>query len=104
MLLQQFLSKSTTKKVTGYIPDLILLFLSVARLVRICCKQAIVKLKALPTDEQDTVASIILADLEDESLWDAKFAKSKNGLAKLAEIAMLEYREGKTQELDPISD
>ena len=64
-------------------------------------EQAIAKLKNLPANEQDAIAAMILAELEDERHWDEAFARSPDVLAKLAAEAMVEYRVGKTQELDP---
>lgn len=46
---------------------------------------------------------MILEELEDEVRWDATFAKSQDILTKLAGEAMAEYRAGKTQELDLLS-
>lgn len=62
---------------------------------------AIAKLQTLPENEQNVIASIILAEIEDERRWDEAFSRSPNVLAKLAASAMAEYRAGKTQELDP---
>ena len=64
-------------------------------------EQAITRLKNLPANEQDAIAAMILAELEDERHWDEAFARSPDILAKLATEAMAEYRAGKTQELDP---
>jgi hypothetical protein len=64
-------------------------------------EQAIAKLKNLPATEQDAIAAMILAELEDERRWDEAFTRSPDMLAKLAGKAMAEYRAGKTQELDP---
>ena len=64
-------------------------------------EEAITKLKILPQNEQNAMASIILDELEDESRWDKSFANSPDLLAKLAGEAMEEYHAGKTQELDP---
>jgi hypothetical protein len=44
---------------------------------------------------------MILEELEDEQRWDEAFSRSPDTLAKLAAMAMNEYRAGKTQELDP---
>ncbi|EHC11724.1 hypothetical protein [Fischerella thermalis] len=54
-------------------------------------EQAITKLKTLPASEQDAIAAMILAELEDEVRWDATFAKSQDALAKLAAEAMAEH-------------
>jgi hypothetical protein len=64
-------------------------------------EQAIAQLKTLPTDKQDAIATLILAEIENEQRWDESFARSPDLLAKLAEAATAEYRTGKTQELDP---
>lgn len=64
-------------------------------------EQAIARLKALPTDKQDAIATLILDELEEEQRWDESFARSPDLLAQLAAEAMSEYRAGKTQELDP---
>jgi hypothetical protein len=64
-------------------------------------EEAIAKLKNLPANEQDAIAAMILEELEDERSWDEAFARSPDILAKLAAEAMVEYRAGKTQELDP---
>ena len=64
-------------------------------------QQAIAKLKGLPASQQDSIAAIILEEIEDEYLWDEAFSRSPDTLAKLAAQAMTEYHAGKTQELDP---
>jgi hypothetical protein len=64
-------------------------------------EQVITKLKTLPESEQDSLAAIILEELEDDIKWEKAFARSEDMLARLATEAMAEYRAGKTQELDP---
>ena len=64
-------------------------------------EQAIAKMKNLPDNEQNNIATIILEELEDEMKWTKVFTDSQDILAKLAAEAMTEYRSGKTQELDP---
>jgi hypothetical protein len=64
-------------------------------------EQVIARLKTLPTDKQDAIATLILEELEEDQRWDDAFARSPDLLAKLAAEAMAEYRAGKTQELDP---
>lgn len=64
-------------------------------------EQAIARLKTLPTDKQDAIATLILEELEEEQRWDESFARSQDLLAKLAAEAMAEYQAGRTQELDP---
>jgi hypothetical protein len=64
-------------------------------------EQAIAKLKTRPISEQDSIAALILEEIEDDNRWDESFARSPDLLAKLAGEAMAEHRGGKTQELDP---
>jgi hypothetical protein len=64
-------------------------------------EQAISKLKTLPSDQQEAIATLILEEIEEEKRWDQFFAHLLDLLAKLAAEAMTEYRQGKTQELDP---
>ncbi|MDB9414700.1 hypothetical protein [Microcystis aeruginosa] len=64
-------------------------------------EQAIAQLKTLSTAQQEAIATLILAELEEEKRWDDSFTRSPNLLAKLAAEAMAEHRSGKTQELDP---
>ncbi len=62
---------------------------------------AIAKLKTLPAQDQDAIATMILEELEDEMKWDNAFAQSEDQLALLAAQAIAEYRLGKTEKLDP---
>lgn len=64
-------------------------------------KQAIALMQALPETEQDAIASVILAEIEDDQRWDESFLRSPDTLAQLAASAMTEYHAGQTQELDP---
>ena len=63
-------------------------------------EQAIAKLKTRPISEQDSIAALILEEIEEDNRWDESFARSPDLLAKLAAEAMAEHRAGKTQELD----
>ena len=64
-------------------------------------EQAMSRIQQLPEDEQNAMAEIILAELEDESRWDAAFAKSHDLLERMADEAEAEDSAGKTRELDP---
>ncbi|MFS8830970.1 hypothetical protein NW819_10250 [Synechococcus sp. R8-2] len=64
-------------------------------------EKAISKLKALPTEEQNAIASLILDELEDDQRWEESFASSADMLAKLGAKAIAEYQAGKTEELNP---
>ena len=63
--------------------------------------QAVARIKNLPDNEQDAIATIILEELEDEMKWEQAFGDSQDLLAELAAEAITEYKAGKTQELDP---
>jgi hypothetical protein len=64
-------------------------------------EEAIAQLKTLPINKQDSIAALILEEIEDDNRWDESFARSPDLLAELAAEAMAEHRAGKTQELDP---
>lgn len=55
-------------------------------------EQAIAKLKTRPMSEQDSIAALILEELEDENRWDESFAHSPDLLTQLAAEAMAEHR------------
>ena len=55
----------------------------------------------LPAEEQDALASWILEEIKSDKRWIIAFADSEKRLAELAEEALSEHREGRTQELDP---
>ena len=54
----------------------------------------------LPREEQDALASLVLDELASEVRWTDAFAKSPDKLARLAEEARAEFRQGKTKPLD----
>jgi len=62
------------------------------------------QIKALPPEEQDAVASLILEEIESEKRWDELFAGAQAQLAQLADQAIAEYKAGKTKTLDPERD
>ena len=62
---------------------------------------AVEKVKTLPDDEQNTIATLILEELDDEARWNRAFSASQEGLAKLAAEAIAEDDAGQTHELDP---
>jgi len=67
-------------------------------------EKAMSRVRALPPEEQDAVASLILEEIESEKRWDELFAGSQGKLARLAEQAVSEYKAGKTKPLDPERD
>ena len=63
-------------------------------------KQAFDKISQLPDEDQDTIAALLLAEIESERNWDKAFEESRNELAQLAEEALREHRAGKSKPLD----
>jgi hypothetical protein len=64
-------------------------------------KDAFRKAAELPPEDQDTFARFLLAELESEAQWADAFARSQEGLAKLADEALEEFPAGETEVLDP---
>jgi hypothetical protein len=67
-------------------------------------EKAMSQINALPPEEQDAVASLILEEIESEKHWDELFAGSQAQLAQLAGQAIADYQAGKTKPLDPERD
>jgi len=63
-------------------------------------EKAIAEISKLPKQEQDTLATWILEELASEQRWGKAFGESRDQLAKLADEALDEHREGKTQPFD----
>lgn len=59
--------------------------------------EAISEAAKLPEREQDALAAILLEEISSERRWSESFAKSQDGLAKLAEEALTEHDAGRTQ-------
>ena len=64
-------------------------------------EQAFTKASKLSAEEQDTIASLVLHEIESERRWDKAFASSQDALAQLADEALAEHRAGKTKRLNP---
>lgn len=64
-------------------------------------EKAFAEISKLPQQEQDALAAWILEELGSEQRWEKVFGESRDQLAKLADEALAEHREGKTQLLDP---
>jgi len=64
-------------------------------------EEAFQKASTLPESEQDAIAALILADLEDERRWNETFESSQGVLAELAAEARAEHEDGRTLPLDP---
>ena len=64
-------------------------------------EKALEKITALPPDEQDAIASQILADLADEEAWKRRFAEKRDIIRRIAQEALAEDERGETL---PLSD
>ena len=62
-------------------------------------EQAMTKVKNLSEPEQDAIATLILDELADEALWDEKFARSQDQLAKLAAKAREDVKAGRVKSI-----
>jgi hypothetical protein len=59
-------------------------------------EQALEKVGALPPDEQDAIASQILASIADESAWKKRFAEKRDVIRRMAREALAEDERGET--------
>jgi hypothetical protein len=64
-------------------------------------EKALAEIQKLSEQDQDSIAQIILKEIEDERKWDATFTRSSDLLERLAAEAEEEDRAGLTEELDP---
>ena len=64
-------------------------------------KKAFDQAAQLPPEEQDALANWVLEEIASERRWDEAFRASADRLKALAEEALQEAREGRTEELDP---
>ncbi|HEX8458659.1 MAG TPA: hypothetical protein VF656_15290 [Pyrinomonadaceae bacterium] len=60
-------------------------------------EKAFAEASKLPPEEQDFLARMLLDDLASEKLWEQSFARSQDGLARLAGEALAEYERGETK-------
>jgi hypothetical protein len=65
-------------------------------------EQALERVGALPEDEQDAIASQILASIDDEKAWKAQFAQRRVALRRMAQEALDEDANGETAPLDDL--
>ena len=66
-------------------------------------QQALDQVVALPPDEQDAIASQILASLADEQAWKLRFAAAKRDtIRRMAQEALAEDERGETVPLDSL--
>ncbi len=66
-------------------------------------EKALEKVGALPEDEQDAIASQILASLADEEAWKKRYAEKRDVIRRMAREAVQEDERGETTPLhDPL--
>ena len=64
-------------------------------------EEAFAEVSKLPEAEQEAIGAWLLEELASEQRWQKAFAESADVLACLADEALAEHRQGRTQELDP---
>lgn len=57
--------------------------------------QAVAEVRKLPDTEQDAIAALILAEIEDDRRWDESLARSPGKLSALAARAQQQVQEGR---------
>ena len=65
-------------------------------------EKALEKVVALPRDEQDAIASQILASLADEEAWKTRFGEKRDVIRRMAQEALEEDERGGTLPLDDL--
>ncbi len=64
-------------------------------------KKAFAEASRLEGSEQDALGRWLLQELASQRRWDETWASSQDTLAALADEALAEHRDGRTQKLDP---
>jgi len=62
-------------------------------------QRALDAVQKLSPADQDSIASIILEEIQDEELWEGTFARSQDKLARMAAKARDDIRAGRTRNL-----
>ena len=65
-------------------------------------EKALEKVSTLPLDQQDAIASQILASIADEEAWKKRFEEKRNIIRRLASEALAEDDRGETVPLDDL--
>ena len=65
-------------------------------------EKALERVVALPQDEQDAIASQILASLADEDAWKKRFGEKRDVIRRMAREALAEDEAGLTIPLDEL--
>jgi DNA polymerase I-like protein with 3'-5' exonuclease and polymerase domains len=64
--------------------------------------KALEKVTALPPEDQDAIASQILASLADEEAWKTRFTENRDVIRRMAQEALNEDEAGMTLPLDDL--
>ena len=56
----------------------------------------------LPEEEQDVLASLLVAEMDSEERWNSLFSQSQGVLADLAKQALFEHQAGETRSLSEL--
>jgi hypothetical protein len=62
-------------------------------------EQAIAELHKLPDSDQDAIAALILAEIDDERHWEVAFANSQEQLAGMADKVREDIRAGRVRNI-----
>ena len=62
------------------------------------------RIASLSEEEQERFANWLVAELDDEARWQAKFASSLPTLKKMADDALAEHRRGETKPMPGVED
>jgi hypothetical protein len=65
-------------------------------------QQAFQIASALPREQQDSLAAILIEEMASDERWHTSFAHSQDALAKLAAEALAEDARGETRDLDEL--
>jgi hypothetical protein len=65
-------------------------------------EKALEKVTALPPEDQDAIASQILASLADEDAWKTRFIQKRDVIRRMAREALSEDQRGDTLPLDDL--
>jgi hypothetical protein len=65
-------------------------------------EKALERVVTLPQDEQDAIASQILASLADEDAWKKRFGEKRDVIRRMAREALEEDARGETLPLDDL--
>jgi hypothetical protein len=63
--------------------------------------EAFAAAKKLPIDEQEAIATWLLAEIDANRRWDELFAQPSDVIERMADQALEDHRRGNTRPLDP---